>query len=73
MSAVKRLPDELAEIMKLEGPQTLLVRGGPGTGKTSPRLKLLHEFLGKKLYVTCRVPRSKVHQYFHDESGCRLG
>jgi KaiC/GvpD/RAD55 family RecA-like ATPase len=65
MSIVKRLPDEIAEFLKLEGPQTLLVRGGPGTGKTSLCFEMLHEFAGKKVYVTCRVPRAKVQQDFH--------
>jgi KaiC/GvpD/RAD55 family RecA-like ATPase len=65
MSRVKRLPDEIVKFLELGGPQTVLVRGGPGTGKTSLCLEMLHEFVGKRLYVTCRVPRAKIHQDFH--------
>jgi KaiC/GvpD/RAD55 family RecA-like ATPase len=65
MSQVKRLPDELAEFLQLSGPQTLLVRGAPGSGKTSLCLEMLHEFVGKKMFVTCRVPTAKLQQDFH--------
>jgi KaiC/GvpD/RAD55 family RecA-like ATPase len=65
MSVARRLPDEIVDFLHLDGPQTLLVRGGPGTGKTSLCLEMLHEFAGKRVYVTCRVPRAKIEQDFH--------
>ena len=65
MSRAKRLPDEVLDFLKAEGPQTLLVRGGPGTGKTSLCFEMLHEFEGRKLYVTCRVAPAKIRQDFH--------
>jgi len=65
MSQVKNLPKELSEFLSLEGPQTLLLRGGPGAGKTSLCFQMLNEFQGRTLYVTCRVPAEKIRQDFH--------
>jgi len=69
MSQIKRLPDELAEFLRQDGPQTLLIRGDPGTGKTSLCFEMLHEFAGKRLYVTCRVAPAKIRQHFHWMAG----
>jgi KaiC/GvpD/RAD55 family RecA-like ATPase len=65
MSEIRRLPSEVEEFLKRDGPQTLLLRGEPGSGKTSLSLELLHEFDGKRIYVTARVPSAKVTRDFH--------
>ncbi|HEV2449526.1 MAG TPA: gas vesicle protein GvpD P-loop domain-containing protein [Thermoplasmata archaeon] len=54
------LPPELREFLALPGPQTLVLRGPPGTGKTTLGLELLEEFPGEKVLITGRVPRERL-------------
>ncbi|MCI4341555.1 MAG: hypothetical protein L3K11_04205 [Thermoplasmata archaeon] len=54
------LPPELREFLALSGPQTLVIRGPPGTGKTTLGVSLLEEFPGERVLVTGRVPRERL-------------
>ena len=64
MSGVVRLPEELLKFLDLPGPQTLLVRGPPGSGKTTLSLALLEAFHGDKFLVTSRVPNREINREF---------
>jgi KaiC/GvpD/RAD55 family RecA-like ATPase len=64
MSGVVRLPPELLDFLGLPGPQTLLVRGPPGSGKTTLSLALLEAFRGSRILVTSRVPGRELHREF---------
>lgn len=62
MSTVLRLPSELTEFTLREPPRSLLIRGEPGTGKTTLGLTLLSSFRGKRICVTSRVSRTDLEQ-----------
>lgn len=64
MSAAVRLPPELSERLNLAGPQSMLIRGPPGSGKTTLSLALLEAFHGKKIMVTSRVPDQELGREF---------
>jgi KaiC/GvpD/RAD55 family RecA-like ATPase len=65
VSTVVRLPPEVREFLDLPGPQTLLVRGPPGSGKTTFGLALLEAFKGDKLLlVTSRVSHEELVREF---------
>ena len=64
MSSVVRIPRELQEFLNLPGPQTLLMRGPPGSGKTTLSLALLEAFKGDKILVTSRVPNQELGREF---------
>jgi hypothetical protein len=64
VSSVVRIPRELQEFLELAGPQTLLVRGPPGSGKTTLSLALLEAFQGEKFLVTSRVPDQELGREF---------
>jgi KaiC/GvpD/RAD55 family RecA-like ATPase len=64
MSLVTRLPAELGEFLNLPGPQTLLIRGPPGSGKTTLSLALLEAFRGDRFLVTSRVPNQEISREF---------
>jgi len=64
MSGVVRLPGELRDFLELPGPQTLLIRGAPGSGKTTLSLALLEAFRGEKILLTSRVPGRELHREF---------
>ena len=64
MSTVVRLPQELREFLALPGPQTMLLRGPPGSGKTTLSLALLEAFKGEKFLVTSRVGDSELSREF---------
>lgn len=64
MSSVVRLPPELLDFLGLPGPQTLLIRGPPGSGKTTLSLALLEAFRGARILVTSRVPGRELHREF---------
>jgi len=60
MGASLPIPRELVDFLRLTGPQSMLLRGPPGSGKTSLSLALLQSFPGKRYYVTNRVPNDDV-------------
>ncbi len=57
MGTKLRIPDELQRFLDLPGPQSLLIRGPPGTGKSTLSLALLEAFSGQRTLVTNRVGR----------------
>jgi KaiC/GvpD/RAD55 family RecA-like ATPase len=64
VSSVVRIPRELQEFLNLPGPQTLLLRGPPGSGKTTLSLALLEAFKGDKMLVTSRVSNRELGREF---------
>ena len=58
MGASLDIPAELLHFLHRSPPQSLLVRGAPGTGKTTLALEILRVFQGRKVYVSGRVRRS---------------
>lgn len=55
MSTAVRLPVELRQFLQLDGPQSLVIRGPPGSGKTTLSLALLEASAGERVLVTNRV------------------
>lgn len=64
MSYAQRLPVELREFLGLPGPQSLLVRGPPGSGKTTLCLAMLEAAAGTRVLVTSRVSQGELHRGF---------
>jgi KaiC/GvpD/RAD55 family RecA-like ATPase len=64
MGAALPIPRELVDFLNLSGPQSMLLRGPPGSGKTSLSLALLQSFKGTRFYVTNRVPEDDVMRAF---------
>jgi KaiC/GvpD/RAD55 family RecA-like ATPase len=64
MGAALPIPRELVDFLKLPGPQSMLLRGPPGSGKSSLSLALLESFSGERFYVTNRVPEDDVLMAF---------
>ena len=64
MSLAGRLPEELREFLSLPGPQSLLVRGPPGSGKTTLSLALLEAANGRRVLLTSRVSQSELQRGF---------
>lgn len=64
MGASVPLPRELLEFLQLTGPQSLLIRGPPGSGKTTLSLGLLEAFSGARFFLTNRVPGDDVLRSF---------
>jgi KaiC/GvpD/RAD55 family RecA-like ATPase len=58
MSRAVDLPPELSHFLDLRGPQSLVIRGPPGSGKTTLSIALLEAFQGHRLFVSSRVSRS---------------
>jgi hypothetical protein len=64
VSYIQRLPTELREFLALPGPQSLLVRGPPGSGKTTLCLALLEAASGQRILLTSRVSRTELFRAF---------
>lgn len=64
MSLAQRLPEELREFLSLPGPQSLLVRGPPGSGKTTLCLALLEAAAGRRVLLTSRVSQAELQRGF---------
>jgi KaiC/GvpD/RAD55 family RecA-like ATPase len=64
VSYIQRLPVELREFLALPGPQSLLVRGPPGSGKTTLCLALLEAASGHRMLLTSRVSQAELHRGF---------
>ncbi len=60
MGATLPIPRELVDFLRLPGPQSILLRGPPGSGKTSLSLALLESFTGHRYFVTNRVPNDDI-------------
>ena len=64
MSVVVPLPQEVTSFLLRPPPETLLVRGWAGTGKTTLALTLLSVFPGQRIYVTSRVTAAELSRDF---------
>lgn len=64
MSYTQRLPAELREFLTLPGPQSLLVRGPPGSGKTTLCLAMLEAAPGHRMLLTSRVSQAELFRGF---------
>lgn len=64
MSYIQRLPAELREFLTLPGPQSLLVRGPPGSGKSTLCLALLEAATGHRMLLTSRVSQTELYRSF---------
>ncbi len=64
MSTARALPQELLSFLEQHRPQSLLVRGPPGAGKTTLALALVEAFRGKKIYSSCRVRQDELYEQF---------
>ncbi len=64
MSAAISLPPELVRFLNLRQPRSLLIRGPPGTGKTTLALSLLEAFPGRRIYASLRTSDVELHDQF---------
>ena len=64
MGAALRLPTELRDFLALPGPQSLVIRGAPGSGKTTLGLALLEAADGVRILVTNRVSAAELAREF---------
>jgi KaiC/GvpD/RAD55 family RecA-like ATPase len=64
VSLAQRLPTELTDFLALPGPQSLLVRGPPGSGKSTLCLALLEAAAGHRVLVTSRVSHADLARAF---------
>jgi len=60
LGAAIDLPTELTAFLDRPTPQSLIIRGTPGTGKSLLALGILEAFPGPRIYVSSRVPRSRL-------------
>jgi hypothetical protein len=59
-----RIPLEIRDFFGSPYSQTLLVRGPPGSGKTTFVLEALREFPGRRIFASSRVEISRLLQYY---------
>jgi len=64
MSIVSDLPPEVYQFLSQSPPQTILIRGPPGTGKTTLSLAILQDFPGPRFLITSRVTERSVRQAY---------
>jgi KaiC/GvpD/RAD55 family RecA-like ATPase len=64
VSYTQRLPAELRQFLALPGPQSLLVRGPPGSGKTTLCLALLEAATGHRMLLSSRVSQAELYRGF---------
>lgn len=64
MSAILDLPTELQQFLSQPRPQTLLLRGVPGSGKTTLSVSMLHNFPGQRFLVSSRVTGPELRREF---------
>jgi KaiC/GvpD/RAD55 family RecA-like ATPase len=64
MSSALRLPRELREFLALRGPQSLIVKGPPGSGKTTLALAMLEAAGGERLLLSNRVTGDELAREF---------
>jgi KaiC/GvpD/RAD55 family RecA-like ATPase len=64
MSSAVRLPSELRQFLQLPGPQSLIIRGPPGSGKTTLGLALLEASGGDRILISNRVGLEELGREF---------
>lgn len=64
MGTVLDLPIELYNFLDLPAPQSLLIRGPPGAGKSTLALGLLENFRGRRFHISGRVTTSELTREF---------
>lgn len=64
MGVAVRLPSEIREFLQLPGPQSLVIRGPPGSGKTTLCLAMLEAAAGERVLVTSRVSGGELSREF---------
>ncbi len=64
MSSAIMLPHELQSLLGLRRPQSILIRGAPGSGKTTLALALLEGFSGRRFFATFRVSKDDLYEQF---------
>ena len=64
MSAILDLPTEIQTFLGRPAPQTMLLRGPPGTGKTTLSLALLSNFRGGRFLISSRVSAGELKREF---------
>ncbi|MCI4345406.1 MAG: hypothetical protein L3K07_01425 [Thermoplasmata archaeon] len=72
MSSLLELPAELYDFIRRPPPQSILVRGPPGSGKSTFALSLLEAFPGRRFYISSRVSRTDLlrdHPWLAKNSG----
>ncbi len=64
MSAILDLPTEVYTFLSRPAPQTMLLRGPPGSGKTTLSLSLLENFRGGRFLISSRVSADELAREF---------
>src|SRR5208282_995327 len=64
MSAILELPTELQQFLLRPLPQTLLLQGAPGSGKTTLALTMLQSFPGHRFLISGRVTEAELRREF---------
>jgi hypothetical protein len=64
LTARGNVPPEILQFLQLPHAQSLLVRGLSGAGKTTFALNTLVRFSGRRIYVSCRIERSRIRAFF---------
>jgi len=64
MSAILDLPAELQQFLSRPVPQTLLLQGAPGSGKTTLALSVLQSFPGHRFLISGRVSEAELRREF---------
>lgn len=64
MSSLLDLPRELYDFLRRPSPQSLLIRGPAGSGKTTLALALLENFPGQRILISSRVAQDELRREF---------
>jgi hypothetical protein len=64
MAAILDLPTELQSFLARSAPQTMLLRGEPGTGKTTLAIALLEHFRGPRFLISGRLTSGELNREF---------
>jgi KaiC/GvpD/RAD55 family RecA-like ATPase len=75
VSSLIELPAELYDFSRRPAPQSILVRGPPGSGKSTFALALLESYRGRRFYISSRVSRPDLlrdHPWLAKNSGITI-